>query len=173
MEIGPGSPRPALTRVTVWVTAPLCKGGAGVRGVFLTYVRGLLLTLMPGRRFAPRRSSFFFKKKQNPTASGGHRSARNPIVLKLLMINSLIRGRALARVVGSPGAEANPPAFERLLERAVLTGGFSTERVPGCVGVCVGWGGVCVCACVHSGRCVIGFPGSPSALSARSAWMSD
>ena len=32
MEIGPGSPRPALTRVTVWVTAPLCKGGAGVRG---------------------------------------------------------------------------------------------------------------------------------------------
>ena len=32
MELGPGSPRPALTRVTVWVTAPLCKGGAGVRG---------------------------------------------------------------------------------------------------------------------------------------------
>ena len=32
MEIGPGSPRPALTRVTVWVTAPLCKGEAGVRG---------------------------------------------------------------------------------------------------------------------------------------------
>ena len=32
MDIGPASPQPALTRVTVWVTAPLCKGGAGVRG---------------------------------------------------------------------------------------------------------------------------------------------
>jgi len=32
MEIGPGSPRPALTRVTVWVTAPMCKGEQGFGG---------------------------------------------------------------------------------------------------------------------------------------------
>ena len=32
MEIGPGSPQPALTRVTVWVLATLCKGGVGVQG---------------------------------------------------------------------------------------------------------------------------------------------
>jgi len=83
------------------------------------------------------------------------------------MINSLIRDRALARVVGSPGAEANPLAFERLLERAVLTGDFPREGT-GCVGVCVGWG-----VCVHSGRRVLGFLGSPSALSARSACMPD
>ena len=34
------------TRVTVWVTAPLCKNGAGVRRVFSICVRDLL-TLMP------------------------------------------------------------------------------------------------------------------------------
>ena len=47
-------------------------------------------------------------------------------------------------MVGSPGAEANPPAFERLLERAVLTGDFPQRgyRVRGCV---CGVGG-CVCA---------------------------
>ena len=72
MEIGPGSPRPALTRVMVWVTVPLCKGGAGVRGFFLNCVRGLLLTLMPGMRVAPRRSSFFFKKRsRTPTPPVG------------------------------------------------------------------------------------------------------
>ena len=59
MEIGLGSLRPALTRVTVWVTAPLCKGGVGVRG-FSRPAWGLLLTLMPGGRLAPRRSSFSF-----------------------------------------------------------------------------------------------------------------
>ena len=120
---------------------------------------------MPGMRVARRRSSFFFKKKQNPTACGGHRSIRNPIVLKLLMINSLIRDRVLARVVGSLGAKANPLAFERLLEHTVLTGDFPREGT-GCVCVCVGWG-----VCVHSGRRVLGFPGSPSALSARSTWV--
>jgi hypothetical protein len=60
MEIGPGSPRPALTRVTVWVTAPLCKGGAGVRGFSRPAWEVLLLTLMPGGRLAPRGSSFFY-----------------------------------------------------------------------------------------------------------------
>ena len=31
IEIGPSSPWPTLTRVTVWVTTSLCKSGAGVR----------------------------------------------------------------------------------------------------------------------------------------------
>ena len=60
MEIGPGSPRPVLTRVTVWVTAPLCKGGAGSR-IFSTYVKGLFLMFMPASGAAcPSQVKFFF-----------------------------------------------------------------------------------------------------------------
>ena len=42
------------------VTAPPCKNGAGVRGVFSICVRDLL-TLMPRGQLAPRKSSFFFQ----------------------------------------------------------------------------------------------------------------
>jgi len=60
----------------------------------------------------------------------------------------------------------HPPGFDSQSGIArVWHRGFSPEGCRGvCVCVCIG-----VCACVIPGRRVIGLPGSPSALSARSA----